>query len=433
MNQSADGVFTIVDEYDDVKDFLDEVEEKHVEVEEALLRLESTPDDTELLNQVFRALHTVKGDAKIFHIEPMVEFTHSVESLVEALREGEFTYCKRISEIILLSIDRLLAIARDVATVGYTQIGDLGDVKASVDLLVKEGAKKLEKNAPIVIEKLTGKKPDPEDVAKVEQEFKDLAAQEVKEKEVKEKEKPKDVEKSKHVEKPKESEKAKTESSATPVEESNDQAGLKPDSVFSLPETLDPDLKFFRSLGEEVDKGQVRWDGRTAFLAAIALGMNGAAGKPVDYFQLEAAVYLHDIGMGFVPDSIINKQGKLSLEELSELRVHPEIAGGILQRMMGWDPAVEMMLQHHERFDGKGYPNKLKGDEICHGGRIIAICDAFYAMTHQRPDRVSKKSILRAVTEINACAKTQFCPFWVEQFNTVIKIQHAAGSFKGFD
>ncbi len=153
----------------------------------------------------------------------------------------------------------------------------------------------------------------------------------------------------------------------------------------------------------------------------------------VDYFQLEAAVYFHDIGMGFVPDHIINKQGKLSLEELSELRAHPDISSGILHRMMGWDPAVEMISHHHERYDGKGYPAKLAGDKISHGGRILSICDAFYAMTHQRPDRVSKKSILRAVTEINACVKTQFCPFWVQHFNAVIKTQNAAGAFKGFE
>ncbi|THB68182.1 MAG: HD domain-containing protein [Gammaproteobacteria bacterium] len=390
--------FTIVDEYDDVKDFLDEVEEKHEEIETALLALEKDSFNVELLNQVFRALHTVKGDAKIFHIEPMVDFTHSVESLVEALREGRFEYCKKISEIILLSIDRLQMMTRDVATVGKTRVGDLEDIEKSICGLVAIGKDGLEDMSPKIMRLLSGNKPNPKDVAKVEKKVKQSSTQQKK--------------------------------SAGDI---SDVPEIKPNSIFSLPETLDPDLQFFRSLGEEVDKGQVRWEGRTAFIAAIALGMNGVAGKPVDYFQLEAAVYLHDIGMGFIPDSIMNKEGKLTLEELSQIREHPDISSGILHRMMGWDPAVEMIIHHHERYDGKGYPNKLVGDNICHGGRIMAICDSFYAMTHQRPDRVNKKSILRAVTEINACVGSQFCPYWVEQFNKVIKIQHEAGAFAGYE
>ncbi len=401
MTQKNNDIFTIVDDYDDVGDFLDEVEEKHTEVESALLRLEDNPHNIDLLNQVFRALHTIKGDAGIFHIDPMVNFAHSVENLVEGLREEEIPYSKAISEIILQSMDRLLFITREIAKNGCVHLGEIPRIIEHIDLMVQSGEKEIDKYAPIVHAYLSG---DPEQI----QEF-ELEGVSTK----------KEAPKAKKPEKLKE---VKTESTES-----------TPRKIFVLPETLDPDLQLFRSLGEAVDDSNHRWNDRTAFIASIALGANGIAGTPIDYFQLEAAVYMHDIGMGFLPDEIFNKRGKLTDDELAEVKEHIDVAAGLMSRMMGWSPAADIIEQHHEQYNGSGYPNKLKGEEICDGARIMAICDAFYAMTHSRPDRVNRKSIMRAVAEINACSGSQFCPYWVEQFNKVVKIQLMAGAFKELD
>ncbi len=401
MTQKNNDIFTIVDDYDDVGDFLDEVEEKHTEVESALLRLEDNHNNIDLLNQVFRALHTIKGDAGIFHIDPMVNFAHSVENLVEGLRENALPYSKIINEIILLSMDRLLFITREIAKNGCVHLGQIPQIIESIDLLVQSGGEKTDEYARVVQAYLSG---DPEKIQKVEQ------ADENKEKNI-------------ELFKPKEEK---------PVEK-RDKIPEQQRKIFVLPETLDPDLQLFRSLGEAVDDSNHRWNDRTAFIASIALGANGIAGTPIDYFQLEAAVYMHDIGMGFLPDEIFNKKGKLTDDELVEVKEHIDVAAGLMYRMMGWSPAAEIIEQHHEHYNGTGYPNNLKGEEICDGARIMAICDAFYAMTHSRPDRVNRKSIMRAVAEINACSGSQFCPYWVEQFNKVIKIQLMAGAFKELD
>ncbi len=401
MTQKNNDIFTIVDDYDDVGDFLDEVEEKHTEVESALLRLEDNPHNIDLLNQVFRALHTIKGDAGIFHIDPMVNFAHSVENLVEGLREEEIPYSKAISEIILQSMDRLLFITREIAKNGCVHLGEIPQIIEHIDLMVQSGEKEIDKYAPIVHAYLSG---DPEQI----QEF-ELDGIETNKKAPKAK-------------KPEKVKEVKTESTES-----------TPRKIFVLPETLDPDLQLFRSLGEAVDDSNHRWNDRTAFIASIALGANGIAGTPIDYFQLEAAVYMHDIGMGFLPDEIFNKRGKLTDDELAEVKEHIDVAAGLMSRMMGWSPAADIIEQHHEQYNGSGYPNKLKGEEICDGARIMAICDAFYAMTHSRPDRVNRKSIMRAVAEINACSGSQFCPYWVEQFNKVVKIQLMAGAFKELD
>ncbi len=402
MTENNSDIFVLVDEYDDIKDFLDEVEEKHTEVESALLRLEDSPSDIELLNQVFRALHTIKGDANIFHIDPMVDFAHAVENLVEGIRDGEIKHSKVVSEIILLSMDRLLFITREVAKNGRVDLGEVPQVIEYINSLVQSGEDKIDEFAPIVQAYLSG------DQDKINQVVTTSA------------------EDTKEINKKKETIVKVANKDAEIVERAHKK-------IFVLPDTLDPDLQLFRSLGEAVDDSNHRWANRTAFIASIALGANGIAGTPIDYFQLEAAAYMHDIGMGFLPDEIFNKKGKYTEEELKEVQDHVYVGSGLLKRMMGWEPASEIVEQHHEHFNGTGYPNNLKGEEICDGARIMLICDAFYAMTHSRPDRVNRRSIMRAVAEINASAGSQFCPYWVEQFNKVVKIQLMAGAFKDLE
>lgn len=370
------GVFVLKEGFDDLIDFLDEVEEKHAVVEQALLNLEYEPDNQELLNEVFRALHTVKGDARIFGIGPMVDFTHSVENIVQGLREKTFKYNSELSEIILLCVDRIRVITRDVHSTYQSDLSDLPSIIELLDNMVEAGPHKLSETSPDVLAALSGDRP------RVSPKKKKI--------------------KPTHVEVPR------------------------------INHFYD-DLDFFRQLANQVDEDIPNWEGRTSFIASMAIGMNGVAGNIVNYFQLEAGVYLHDIGMGFLPRSLIEKQSKLDDDEFARLKEHPLIGAGVINRLNGWQEAADIVRQHHEHFDGKGYPDRLRKDEITDGARIIAICDAFYAMTHQRAYKVNRRSIVRAVAEINACAGTQFCPFWVEQFNKVIKIQHLAGAFKSLE
>ena len=141
--------------------------------------------------------------------------------------------------------------------------------------------------------------------------------------------------------------------------------------------------------------------------------------KAVDPMQLEAAVYMHDIGMMFLPEPVWLKVERMTDEEKLVMRTHPEYADGILSRMEGWDAAAEMVLQHHEMPDGEGYPNGLKLKQICDGAKILAIVDAFEAVMLKHINRGRNRSVLRAISEINAC-DNQFAPEWIEPFNQVI-------------
>lgn len=131
--------------------------------------------------------------------------------------------------------------------------------------------------------------------------------------------------------------------------------------------------------------------------------------------DLRYAAILHDIGKIGVPTNILNKNGSLTKEEFEEIKKHPEIAYNILKDVKFLSKALNGILQHHERYDGKGYPNGLKGEEICIFGRIMCVADAFDAMTSDRPYRKGMK-VEDAMAELERCKGTQFDPDIVDMF-----------------
>ena len=180
------------------------------------------------------------------------------------------------------------------------------------------------------------------------------------------------------------------------------------------------DLRFFRTLANQLEARSLLFKGRTTRLLRLASETNQEMGKPVDPLQLEAAVYMHDIGMMFLPESVWLKVERMTAEDKQVLRTHPEYAAGLLARMEGWQAASEMVLQHHEMPDGLGYPAGLNDAQIVPGAKILAIVDAFEAVMLKHINRGRNRSVLRAIAEINACDK-QFAPEWIEPFNRIIR------------
>ncbi len=113
---------------------------------------------------------------------------------------------------------------------------------------------------------------------------------------------------------------------------------------------------------------------------------------------LEFAGMLHDIGKIGIPTEIINKQGTLTYEEYEVIKRHPEIGYDLLKNMAFLDSSNRVLLQHHERIDGKGYPYGLGAQEIDIMAKILAVADAYDAMTTVRPyrrDRLSKDQVIK--------------------------------------
>jgi putative two-component system response regulator len=151
-------------------------------------------------------------------------------------------------------------------------------------------------------------------------------------------------------------------------------------------------------------------------VAEMGAHMNG---DPEEMDGLKIAGKLHDLGKIGVPDSILLKPGRLSDEELAIIKEHPVIGASILSSIPSLKPLLPVILHHHERFDGKGYPHGLKGKQINLWARMTAVADTYHALTSDRPYRQGM-SHERAVSIIEEVRGTQLCPDCVDVFKGLV-------------
>lgn len=143
-----------------------------------------------------------------------------------------------------------------------------------------------------------------------------------------------------------------------------------------------------------------------------------------DVRNVEIAAALHDIGKIGIPDEILKKPAPLSPEEQTIMRKHPEYGWAVMKNIPGCESASLLILHHHEMWTGGGYPAGLKQNNIPLGARIVAIADAFDAMTTERPYRKGLP-ISEALGRLEQSAGSQFDPDLVDLFATHIRSSEA--------
>ncbi len=179
-------------------------------------------------------------------------------------------------------------------------------------------------------------------------------------------------------------------------------------------------LRSAASLAHAIDAHDV-YTGRHSYvvaqLSARVAGLLGLDAEEVELVRLAGS--LHDLGKLAIPEEILRKPGTLNESELIVLRRHPQIGFRIL-RSLGVEPVSTWVLHHHERWDGRGYPHGLGGEEIPLGSRILFVADAYDAMTS---DRIYQEHVTHedAVAELERCAGTQFDPQVVAVFVKSVK------------
>ena len=354
---------TVVDR-ESLREFVDALIDQIPNIERDIVRLKRDPDDQALIADLFRALHNIKGDAAMCHVELGVLIAHPIETLLDRLRSNELRFSELLAEVILLAMDRLeLAIEALNSNRSVTQL-KLVELVSGLNTLATDKVGMLDTHSVQLIEAVTGFRP--------------------------------------------------VLTAATKILE---QA---PSSLERRSGGVAADLVFFQSLALMFEARSPRFQGRTERQLKLALETNAGSDQPVDPVQLEAAVYFHDVGMMFLPEHLWLTGGKLTDEERLLLQSHPNHAAGLLERREGWRGAAEIIAQHHEMPDGGGYPKRLKTEAICPGAKILAIVDAFEAVTLKHSDRGHSRSVLRAIAEVNAC-DNQFAPEWIAPFNAVIR------------
>lgn len=156
--------------------------------------------------------------------------------------------------------------------------------------------------------------------------------------------------------------------------------------------------------------------GHSRKVRTYAVALAEALNLPPDKVALIGhAALLHDIGKIGIYDEVLNKAGKLNVHEMDLVKTHPELSKAIVAHVPSLALCLPAILHHHEKWDGSGYPGGLKGEAIPMEARILAIADAFDAMTSLRPYR-APLSYREAVEELKCCAGTQFDPWIVEAF-----------------
>lgn len=156
--------------------------------------------------------------------------------------------------------------------------------------------------------------------------------------------------------------------------------------------------------------------GHSMRVAYFSLVMGREIGLNSDQiYELEMSALFHDIGKIGIPDLILNKPTRLEEEEFNIMKKHPEKSAEILIGFEGMENVAKSARHHHERYDGRGYPDRLKAEEIPLGARIILIADTFDAMTSTRPYRKGLDYEL-AFEELKQFSGSQFDPQLVEAF-----------------
>ena len=186
-------------------------------------------------------------------------------------------------------------------------------------------------------------------------------------------------------------------------------------------------VSMLKTLANTVEAKDTYTRGHSDRVAAHAIAVAARLELPAtDLSRIELAGLLHDIGKIGVRETVLDKPGRLTDEEFEHIKQHAEIGERILQPVGEFALLLDAVRHHHERVDGGGYPDGLPGDELSLGAKILAVCDAYDAMTSERPYR-SPFTHGHARDEIRRCMGSQFDPIVAEAFLGVA-VPHAAAA-----
>lgn len=357
---------------DILNDLLEEINELYEASEQTLIELELRPEDNELQRSLFRSVHTIKGDLGLVSFTPMIPLLQHVEDLLDYLRKSQITYTSTMSDLVLLTMDRVKIFVESCIRSGSAEYDAklYANLVEQISKITPENGSLHEKfltEAVVLLDPSLGSDVKADDSSQTAIASVTLANTGI----------PKGISKEKQA-----------------------------------------DVLFFRELMKPIERRSMYWEGRGDRIAKLAFFVNKVAGSPIQEDQLAVACYVHDFGMAFMPLKILHKQGKLDDNEFNLMRSHVYKSSRLLEHLSQWNEARKIVMQHHERVDGTGYPLGLKDEDICAGAKLLAILDSFDALTHSRAHTGhEKKPKKRAVLDINKVAEGQYSKVWMQHFN----------------
>lgn len=367
-------------EEDILHDLMEEINELYEASEQTLIELEIKPDDNELQRALFRQLHTIKGDLGLVGFTPMLPLMQHVEDLLDMLRKGQIAYTSNMSDVVLQSMDQVKQFVKVCIEVGKTDY-DNELLDAVIDLIKDIVPDQNVANEAILAQaaaKLQGQ--------------------------------------------------SLPTSTKLSINTLNQASLTKSGIPKDLAPLLKADMLFFRELMQPIEKRVLALQGRGDRIAQMAHLINTYAGLPIAPEQLSVASYMHDFGMAFMPPSLVN-QTELSEQEQQLMKSHVYKSGRFLEHMDAWNEARKIIMQHHERCDGSGYPMGLTDGDICAGAKLLGILDTYYDLHHAELGTEHEiHAQKRALVAINKHYSGMFCSVWLGHFNHTLARVLAAHS-----
>ncbi|NVK58287.1 MAG: HD domain-containing protein [Alteromonadaceae bacterium] len=361
-----------------LNDLIEEINELYEASEQTLIELELKPEDNELQRALFRSVHTIKGDLGLVNFTPIIPLLQHVEDLLDYLRKGQVSYTSIMSDLVLLTMDRVKQFVESVIARGQAEYDDVlyQQLILAITRITPENQSDHDR---LLGEAVLLLNPDlDQTLTNTEQGT------------------------------------VKLDSAAVVAAPKLSKTGVPKD----LSTEKRDDILFFRELMQTIEQRSEQWVGKGDRIAKLALYVNDIAGNPIEEDQLAVACYVHDFGMAFMPSKLIRKDTPYTDNEFNLMRSHVYKSARLLEHLDQWDMARKIVMQHHERADGSGYPLGLKDDDICDGACLLGILDTFDAITHsssrQQQQTYSKK---QAVVALNRHNVGKFNGTWLNYFN----------------
>ncbi len=370
---------------DIIRDFANEFHEAYELCEIKLVELENNPTNQNLVNLLFRSVHSIKGNLSFVGLQPMLPLLQSIEDLLSKVRDGSLAFSAGLSDVILLSMDCAKSVVDEITGQNTSEVTTvlIDTICHNIASIINAAPGKLNTAINNTINALA-----PETVIPA----------------------------------------AETSPVPAIVKPPTDEKNLiKILSRHNI--IIDEDLNLMIGLIKPLEQRSPYWHGKSARLLLFALGLNKLSDNRVDPKQLAAATLMHDFGMSFLPISLLHKTSSYTQKEKKQIHQHPRTAHELLYKLQNWEPAAEIVYQHHEHMNGAGYPHGLFETEICDGAKILSIVDTFDAIMHDRAhiEKV-KRPFIRAILEINRFSGTQFSSEWVELFNQFAQKLHQSNA-----
>jgi response regulator RpfG family c-di-GMP phosphodiesterase len=200
-----------------------------------------------------------------------------------------------------------------------------------------------------------------------------------------------------------------------------DQAGIVLAGTRLATQLEEQHLATVAALAAALEAKDAYTGGHAQIIAEFAVAVGEELGVPARELRaIRMGALLHDVGKIGIPEAILNKPGPLTDDEFSVMKRHTVIGADIIAGIPGMGEVVELVRSSHERWDGRGYPDGRAGTDVPRGSYVIAVCDAYHAMTEDRVYRKAMSPEL-ALRELHRCSGSQFMPAAVLALETVVR------------